>query len=581
MDSQFKELDPNKTIKNIKKYFKELDIEAILQFSNERRVTSSTQLKVVGTDLFSNGKGVNDLYAIASAYAELTERINNYCFARFSTTILNDKPYSDTRIKINHFSYRDKGKSYDDILTWLKLLSGNIEENIKPIAQILLDYCLEFNMESIPSIKLTSDNGEIYLPVTLLNYFYGTNGMCAGNTLSEALVQGFSEIIERNIIDNIFNDKLKPIECTNKISSQYPHIGNYIYEIEKQTKGKVFIKGFSYVYDIPVYSLLFVNKDSRVFIKLGAHPIERIAIERCFTEFLQGKNLESISGLSYISDFYKANDFNKYQIFLDGSGIFPLNYFEENKIKYDENNMKSYHSNKESLDEIKKSFVKHKLSCYYFDTSNNYLNTVHIIIPGFSEMVFPTKKVASKLLMIAKLKKALIVLNEVSIRELKTTVKVIEENYTNETTLDFIFHDACIIMRRYLGLITVYDIKIAIYYKLGQFDLVLQLVEEKFALLTNENKIDDKLYSYYQLLIIYLNSIIESDKEIYNTFKPLFDIEVIELVEEDINNSFSNFLKLNYCNICKYRNTNNCVDIKKHNIASNINKRYQGVNYNE
>lgn len=36
-----------------------------------------------------------------------------------------------------------------------------------------------------------------YIPDKLFSYLYDTNGMCAGNSKEEALIEGLSEILER------------------------------------------------------------------------------------------------------------------------------------------------------------------------------------------------------------------------------------------------------------------------------------------------------------------------------------------------------------------------------------------------
>ena len=51
-------------------------------------------------------------------------------------------------------------------------------------------------------------NKEIqYIPDKLFSYLYDTNGMCAGNSKEEALIEGLSEILERYAAIKIFKEK--------------------------------------------------------------------------------------------------------------------------------------------------------------------------------------------------------------------------------------------------------------------------------------------------------------------------------------------------------------------------------------
>lgn len=102
------------------------------------------------------------------------------------------------------------------------------------------DKTIAFSCINIPD---TSDGKYICLPYyskkfkkifylswkTMLS-IYGTNGMAAGNSIEEAMVQGLSEIIERVVQKKLFSYNQPLPVISEKCLARYP----YIYEIYKK-----------------------------------------------------------------------------------------------------------------------------------------------------------------------------------------------------------------------------------------------------------------------------------------------------------------------------------------------------------
>ena len=62
---------------------------------------------------------------------------------------------------------------------------------------------------SIPFYHVHDDES-VYLPERVLRDAVGTNGMCAGNTATEAIIQGLCEIFERYVLKKILVDDEEP-----------------------------------------------------------------------------------------------------------------------------------------------------------------------------------------------------------------------------------------------------------------------------------------------------------------------------------------------------------------------------------
>lgn len=115
----------------------------------------------------------------------------------------------------------------------------------------------------------------------------GSNGLSAGNSLEEALVQGCCELYEREFITDF---------CYNKITNFYQlNINNldiqyqqYVQQLQNKNI-EVTIYDCSYYMNTPVIMIILFDKNNHTFsYDFGSHPIFNIALERCFTEVFQG-----------------------------------------------------------------------------------------------------------------------------------------------------------------------------------------------------------------------------------------------------------------------------------------------------
>lgn len=79
-NTHYKERDPNDTVDILKNKLKKMWLQTEEILNKESKIgTQSLRVVFKGTDIGTNGKGVNKSYCLASAYAELFERYeNNY-----------------------------------------------------------------------------------------------------------------------------------------------------------------------------------------------------------------------------------------------------------------------------------------------------------------------------------------------------------------------------------------------------------------------------------------------------------------------------------------------------------------------
>lgn len=226
----------------------------------------------------SNGKGMNAVYALASAYAELMERLQCGAILWKTTGIPSSVPGA---FFVEQKELKQMAKS-------LLLLSFGDAADVTPLAE-------QFAASAQSGMAITfqsyTTGEELSFPVELYNRMTGSNGMASGNTLLEATLQGLSEIFERAALAHIFLSPITP-----------PIIDKALFEgcdvldrLERlQSKGISYsILDCSIGKGLPVIGLL-LEKNGEFHMQFGSDPSPITALERCLTETFQGKELETI-----------------------------------------------------------------------------------------------------------------------------------------------------------------------------------------------------------------------------------------------------------------------------------------------
>ncbi|MGV8094252.1 MAG: YcaO-like family protein [Mangrovibacterium sp.] len=145
------------------------------------------------------------------------------------------------------------------------------------------------DVRMVPYFNLSSGES-VYLPDKLVRKCSGSNGMAAGNTPAEAIVQGISEIIERYVTKKIiFEERLLPEIASSEFESE--NLIQIIKRIEKSGYYLVKIKDCTLGGKFPALGVLVIDpKRNKSHLRFGASPSKEIALERCLTEFFQGFN---------------------------------------------------------------------------------------------------------------------------------------------------------------------------------------------------------------------------------------------------------------------------------------------------
>lgn len=222
--------------------------------------------------------------------------------------------------------------------------------------------------------------------------------MAAGNTYYEGLSQGLCEIIERYVQREFyFNNITPPTIPEDYIKNNYPYEFYLMKLIENQSNLKIIVKDCSLGKQFPVVGIIIHDyKNNLVGIKFGADLDIKIAIQRCFTELLQGVNISNIIKLSKLNFIDKNNKeyFNNFRnIVCTGIGQYPISFFSDYSTYKFSPNENKYYSNKDKFFFLLKIIQKAGFKDIYIrDVSFMKFPSFFIIIPGMSETFFWNEK---------------------------------------------------------------------------------------------------------------------------------------------------------------------------------------------
>lgn len=278
---------------------------------------------------FTNGKGASKKAALASALGEFFERLScNYFWADF---------YLGSEIADANFVHYPEERWFDPDAdgNWPEeLLSPELIKFYDPEDTLDVFKLVDINSGNdsrgicaLPYIR-QSDEETIWIPVNIIGNMYVSNGMSAGNTVTEARTQALSEILERYVKNRVIAEGTCLPDVPQTVLERYPHIQQGIKGLE-EAGFSILVKDASLGGQYPVMNVTLLNPaDQGCYASFGAHPRFEIALERALTELLQGRALDNLKGFAEpILDLEEvASPQNIETHFIDSSGTMHWNF---------------------------------------------------------------------------------------------------------------------------------------------------------------------------------------------------------------------------------------------------------------
>lgn len=294
--NKYKNRNPSDTVAIIKDFFEKQNIQIEEDpFTQSISGTWSIFIKALFCEkpiYMGNGKGINQEYALASAYAELYERFCNklflYCNVPFSIIQSNDSKENNQY----YFHPKEKTFSFDEgMLQSSTINSALINTKTKDIFSLTMHN----QWIGVPFYNLSNFQDCKYIDPRVLVILEGSSGMAAGNTKQEAIIQGLSERFEHqvrwNFVDLIKNKTIKQLNLDTCIKNS--DLQETINKIK--TEADFYIFDASHYYNTPVLFGVIIDKlKDTITINFSSFPVFEIAVERICTELYQG--VKSYSG---------------------------------------------------------------------------------------------------------------------------------------------------------------------------------------------------------------------------------------------------------------------------------------------
>ena len=457
-DVKYKDELPVNTINIIRSILNDLGILTTERCINPIGGLYSTRVEIAGTNIGTNGKGTTYEYALASAYAEFMERLQNQVLYHCAGTEIHE--YKDFYFAPDekHMTIEEMERvSNDTGKVLFPPISVKNSNEVTCLARVKVTewfpdisvreekYRLFENWEFYPGegepscftavpLYKVNDDSIYHFPSQFIRLAYGSNGMCAGNTSEEALVQGISEIIERHVNLMIIKKKIVPPTIPIEYISKFPRIYNLVKQIEQRNdKYKLIFKDCSLGQGFPAVGLIIVNpKNQKYMVKFGAHPVMEIAMERCLTELFQGKDMISID--DYMLEFRYFNyemvehPSNIRNILTIGIGYYPYELFSGNySYEFSEFKDVTGMSNTKILHFLTHLLLDKGYDIYIRDVSFLGFPSFHVFIPGMSELVDYNSKTISALSQKRKISKKIRNLNSASEQDLKDIISYLKQ----------------------------------------------------------------------------------------------------------------------------------------------------------
>lgn len=389
---KYKDAPPEVTINKIKECFRSIGIELEERVVMRMEGIFSSTILDRNTGWAAAGKGTNELYCLASGYAEAMEHFCNYC--AYDLSILDE----DAQKYLGFYRYPDERRiaitNFDKINSGLRgdieaafTLEGDSFSEEKAI-EAWSSFLENEEISLVPYYSVKNKKVE-YLPEAVLGKLCGSTGGGAGNTPEEAIGHALDEISERYAKYVIYSQELTPPDVSKEfIADKCPELYRIIAMIEEKGNYKVLIKDASLGKNYPVLAVCLINQDTHSYVvNFGAHPVFKIALERCLTEMFQFMNLNTVKStrhkkMTKWSSFERETHSirNWTSLLRDDTGTIPTAFFAgESSWDFEPWGFYENYSNKKGMQQQICNFL------------NN--NVKDIFIRDFSFLGFPVYRV--------------------------------------------------------------------------------------------------------------------------------------------------------------------------------------------
>lgn len=388
---------PGNTVNNIAGGFDRLGYEIrYMPFKVADHIHWS-QICIDAIQLQCQGKGLTPDLAEASAYAELAERFSAGLFyQQFEEHVRFNMPALYSR-QINRFL------NYEWLDGYVNSHQDHLKDDHISIETLLCNqpHIYPPHIEKIKNSQMARhwvdgysvmQDKTVKVPINFSAYINASNGLAAGNTLEEAMIQAACEVFERYTqIQIIEPEKGVPSIDTNTVQNSRLKEMMAFYEDENV---KIILKDFSMEGCFPSIGVLFINHnlrpgrlEHRILVPGVSFNMDE-ALSRCLTEIMQGRSTLKMStpGLDKPVT-HRSSVENLYLLFKCCISQKDISFLEKgDTVAYRDNRSKDIFAEIEAIKKI----------CRALKTDFIVLNLTHpvlkfpvvrVVVPGISDFL--------------------------------------------------------------------------------------------------------------------------------------------------------------------------------------------------
>ena len=390
---EYKAVSPEETVAKVNAILKNTGIKIKRFVSGKHGICHSVRLiisdpKLEKLDIGTNGKGLSESYAEASACGEMMERLENkmllfhikYASLEFCKEDYGLSNRFSGKLSFRYFPDEEYTVISDRLLCeWGRRLLPGSPLFMESVTNVV------YHMPFVPFYDVFSGKEE-KLPYDLIRFAAGSTGLCAGNVPKEAIIQGINEIFERYVMQHIYIDRpaLPTIPLCDIAGKD---MTSRIVKLSRERSWRFIVKDCSLGKGFPVIGLLIIDDTNGTYtFRLGSDTCPEIALQRCFTEIFQGTDINNsaFQPIDVSDNFDIAAEYR--QNLLNGRGKFPSCIFLEQDRRITENHIADGKTISENFDSIIRWLNEHGYKLYIRDNSFLGFPAYHIYIPGLSDV---------------------------------------------------------------------------------------------------------------------------------------------------------------------------------------------------
>ncbi len=250
------------------------------------------------------GKGLTPELARASAHAELAERFSGGLFySVFEEQVRFNMPALYSR-QVNRFL------NYEWLDGYVCSLQEDLQDDHLSVEQLLCNqpHLSAGDLDDIKNSRMAKHwvdgysllyDKKIKVPINFIAYINASNGLAAGNTMEEAMIQASCEVFERYTQIQIIKPETS-IPTIDPATLENERLAAMIRFYEKENV-QVMLKDFSMQGRFPAIGALFINHnlrpgrlEHRILVPGVSFNMDE-ALSRCLTEVMQGRNTLKMS----------------------------------------------------------------------------------------------------------------------------------------------------------------------------------------------------------------------------------------------------------------------------------------------